>query len=242
MPGYGAVLPPSPAREEKKEFFRVWEPETGRITFEISLAEVRLIDPMPSMEGAFHFFHHALFNPEGTRLFFLHRWVDKNMRRWTRMFTVAENGDDLYLFPMREMVSHITWASNSEVFTYARSPEHGDGYFLVEDRTGRMTPFFRPRLNSDGHPTMDKRRGYVITDTYPDRFRNQYLYLGDILTQSLKVLCRTHLPRQFRRELQVDLHPRLHPTRDVACFDSGHRGGRSLLTLDFSGAVSAPAG
>jgi hypothetical protein len=237
MPGYGMVMPSAGASEGDGSF-RVFETSGGGIRFEMSLAEAAAIEPHESMVGAFHFFHHALFNPGGTRLFFLHRWLDRNSRRWTRMFSVGADGRDLYLFPMDEMVSHITWVSDTEVFAYARYPGEGDGYFRIEDRTGRATRYFENVLDSDGHPTFDEGRGLILTDSYPDRFRNQSLLLGSPSGKSAIRLCRTHLPRKFRGALQVDLHPRLHPSRSIACFDSGHTGTRSLVTLDFSSALA----
>ena len=74
----------------------------------------------------------------------------------------------------------------------------------------------------------------MITDTYPDRFRNQFLVLGLPDGQRRIDLARTHLPMRFKRELQVDLHPRLHPSRPIACADTGHTGTRALMTVDFS--------
>ena len=234
MPGYGIMQRRPIKRDDFGNSFTVFDRVAGRTTFALTLGEVASRSPHPSMDGAFHFFHHALFSPDGSRLFFLHRWLDKEQRRWTRMFSIAPDGSDLYLFPMGEMVSRVTWASSSEIFGYLRYPGAGDGYFLVEDRTGKAERFFEDRLDSDGHPTMDMGRGIVVTDTYPDRFRNQYLILCSLARASRVNLCRTHLPRRLRRELQVDLHPRLHPTQDVVCFDSGHTGTRSLVTLDFS--------
>lgn len=49
--------------------FRVFSLIDGRALSEISLADVQKIEPHPSMQGAFHFFHHSLFNPSGKRLF-----------------------------------------------------------------------------------------------------------------------------------------------------------------------------
>jgi hypothetical protein len=236
MPGYGIVTDQPEIGEGNNNFFRIFSCDTGAAVFEISLDEATSIAPHESMKGAFHFFHHALFNPGSNRVFFLHRWLDKNQRRWTRMFSVGTNGMDLYLFPMDEMVSHITWASASEIFSYLRYPQMGDGYYLVEDQSGKCTRYFSEVLNSDGHPTMDKERGIVITDTYPDRFRNQYLVLCSIENGKRTNLCRTHLPLRFKGDLQVDLHPRLHPFRSIACADSAHNGVHSLLTIDFTNA------
>lgn len=234
MPGYGIVLDQAPLGNDCDTHFRVFSTSDCTVSFEFSLAEAATISHHSSMVGAFHYFHHALFNPTSQRVFFLHRWIDANQRRWTRMFSVGVDGSDLYLFPMDEMVSHITWASATAVFSYLRYPGQGDGYYLVEDRTGQARRYFENVLNSDGHPTMDSQRGIVITDTYPDRFRNQFLVLGLPGSGRRIDLCRVHLPTLFKRELQVDLHPRLHPLLSVACVDSGHSGTRSLLTIDFS--------
>ena len=234
MPGYGYVSGDSELGNVSDNYFRIFSCLDGKTCYKISLSEIMKISPQPSMEGAFHFFHHALFNPTSNRVFFLHRWLDKNMRRWTRMFTVAPNGKDLFLFPMDEMVSHITWASSEEIFAYLRYPGLGEGYFLLQDKSGEGVRYYEDVLNSDGHPTMDKRRGIIITDTYPDRFRNQYLVLIDIKDGSRKNLVRTHLPKKFKHYLQVDLHPRLHPSCSIACFDSAHNGKHSLMTVDYS--------
>ncbi len=233
MPGYGYVS----THKEYTEYdssFCVFNLADGKLKFKISLTQIVSIDPHSSMNLAFHFFHHALFNPSSTRILFLHRWIDINGRRWTRMFSVDVDGSNLYLFPMDEMVSHITWASENEIFGYLRYPNDGEGYYLIEDLNGRYFRLFEDIISSDGHPTMDKCRGYVITDTYPDRVRNQYLILALLDSGKRIDLCRTHLPKLFTRELQVDLHPRLHPFLHITCFDSGHQGNRSLLTLDFS--------
>jgi hypothetical protein len=233
LPGYGVVTR-EPKLGTEEDAFRIFRCDDGMSTFEMSLKQAMGIEPHDSMRGAFHFFHHSLFGPGDQRAFFLHRWLDGNRRLWSRMFSVGADGSGLYLFPMNEMVSHITWASETEIFAYARYPGSGDGYYLLHDQTGSALRLFAQELNSDGHPTMDKLRNIVLTDTYPDRFRNQYLVLGRVETQKTIRLCRTHLPRSLRDELRVDLHPRLHPTRPLACFDSGHSGGRSLVTLDFS--------
>jgi hypothetical protein len=237
MPGYGVVTEKPLLHDNEKDFFRVYKCDDESISFEISLEEVMKINPHPSMKDSFHFFHHSLFNPSSNRLFFLHRWVDVTSRRWTRMFSVNPDGSDLYLFPMDEMVSHITWASDTDIFSYLRYPNQGDGYYLVEDKSGKVIRFCQNNLNSDGHPTMDKKRNIIITDTYPDRFRNQYLVLCKIDNQEKIVLCRTHLPKLFKYDLQVDMHPRLHPFKNIACFDGAYYGKHSLVTLDFTEAL-----
>ncbi|HET6413423.1 MAG TPA: hypothetical protein VFG53_15295 [Anaeromyxobacter sp.] len=237
MPGYGAVVETATPGAGADGDFIIFDCASGTTRFQFSLAEAASIRPHASMDGAFHFFHHALFNPSNTRTFVLHRWLDRKKRLWTRMFSVGTRGEDLYLFPMDEMISHVTWVSESEIFGYLRYPASGDGYYQLTDRTGGCRRFFAGVLNSDGHPTFDVRRSIVVTDTYPNGFGNQFLILGLPEHDRTIHLCRTHLPGFLREELRVDLHPRLHPERYIVCFDAGHRRTRSLLTLDFSEAI-----
>ena len=238
MPGYGLISENPEINIDEEDFFRIFNIETEDVTYEVSIDEIKKINPQSSMENAFHFFHHTLFNPQSKRVFFLHRWLDENNRRWTRMFSVDVNGENLYLFPMDEMVSHITWASENEIFAYLRYPNDGEGYYLVEDFTGKQKRFFYDKLNSDGHPTLLKEKNIVITDSYPDRYRNQYLILMDVKNNTRTDLMRTHLPKLFRNYLQVDLHPRFHTSENIVCVDSAHTGQHSLITLNYTKAIT----
>jgi len=237
MPGYGLITEHPELNIDKEDFYRIFNLDTEEVTFQVSIDEIKKINPHPSMENAFHFFHHSLFSPKSKRVFFLHRWLDENNRRWTRMFSIGIHGENIYLFPMDEMVSHITWASETEVFAYLRYPKDGEGYYLVEDITGKQKRFFNNELNSDGHPTILKEKSLVITDSYPDRYRNQYLILMDTKNNTRTNLMRTHLPKLFKRHLQVDLHPRFHPKNNIVCVDTAHRGKHSLITLDYTKAI-----
>jgi hypothetical protein len=243
MPGYG-VRVAGDERGSLHDFtcadsadFRVFALASGATRFAFSLDEVRRIEPHPSMEGAFHYFHHSLFNPSGTRLFFLHRWVDRNSRRWTRMFSCDSSGNGLSLFPTHEMVSHIGWSSDTTVLAYARTREQGDGYYFFSVDSAAVERVAGGDFNSDGHPMLSPDRKMFVTDTYPDRFRNQYLFLYDLVHRAKIQLARTHLPRKFLDDLQVDLHPRFDRSGRTVCFDSGHPGTRSLCTLDIAGLV-----
>jgi hypothetical protein len=238
MKGYG-VRYPGDERYTIADFqgdgpgdFSLFSLVDGATLWSLSLDQIRAIDPHPSMPGAFHFFHHSLFNPSGTRLFILHRWLDSTSRLWTRMFACdAATGANLFLFPTHEMVSHIGWIDDQSILAYARSREQGDGYYILRDGSQQWERVAQEAFNSDGHPMMSPRGGVFVTDTYPDRFRNQFLYLYDLRARASRRLARTHLGLDFLDDLQVDLHPRFDRTGDVVCFDSGHPGRRSLCTL-----------
>jgi hypothetical protein len=242
MPGYGVRFPGDDKFDmwnfagEDCADFRVFSLEDGSTVWSIPLADIAAIDHHPSMDGAFHYFHHSLFNPSGTRLFFLHRWVDRTSRRWTRMFACNRAGGDLFQFPTHEMVSHIGWIDDQNLVAYARTAEQGDGYYLLRDGSPRWERVGAQSFDSDGHPMISPRGGVFVTDTYPDRFRNQRLYLYDLEKRRAELLARTHLGLNFPDDLQVDLHPRFDRSGGTVCFDSGHTGRRSLCTIAADGA------
>jgi len=146
----------------------------------------------------------------------------------------ATDGSDLSLFPTNEMVSHVGWISDDKVLTYARTAALGDGYYIFHDQSKAYERIAEGTFNSDGHPMWSPKGGAFVTDSYPDRFRNQYLYLYDTDREVATTILRTHLDRTFLGDLQVDLHPRFDRTGNVVCFDSGHTGVRSLCTIDIS--------
>lgn len=237
MPGYGVRfdrddgVPMHAFSCEDSAAFRVMRLEDGAEVFSVGLEQVSRIDPHPSMEGAFHYFHHSLFSPSGRRLFFLHRWVDRNERRWTRMFGCDADGGNLHLFPTHEMVSHIGWIDDDNVLAYARTSEHGDGYYIFPWHQKRYTRVAQRFFNSDGHPMKSPVGDYFVTDSYPDRFRNQGLWLYSWRRDEAIKLARINLPRRFAEDLQVDLHPRFDRSGTTICFDSGHTSTRSLCTI-----------
>ena len=194
-----------------------------------TLDDILQIDHEPSMDGAFHFFHHVLFSPNSQRFVFFHRWVCNGNQRFTRMFSCAIDGSDLHRFPTDGMVSHIGWRDSSHIFAYARVAGE-DGYYLFEDQSDRYERIGEESFNSDGHPQYS-RQGLVLTDTYPDRFRLQYLAVYDPARKSRTDIARTRLPWRLHEELRVDLHPRWDRDGSIVCFDSGHTGTRSLCTM-----------
>jgi len=241
MDGYGvrfandADVPIDQFDCEDPSDFRIFSLRDKRLIHSCSIDEIRTCDPHPSMHGAFHFFHHSLFNPSGSRLFFFHRWVDNQGRLWSRMFTCNADGGDRFLLPTHEMVSHVGWLNDSTLLAYARTRKGGDGYYLFKDKQTEFTHIGRGHLNSDGHPMMSPSGDVFVTDTYPDRSRNQFLYLVELQSGKATFVLRAHLGLALSEDQRVDLHPRFDRTGDVICVDSGHVGTRALCTVRIGG-------
>lgn len=238
LPGYGYVNGVDPDAQVSIPSrpgcgLRIMNRKT-KISHELfTIADIASIDSHPSMKNGFHFFSHCLFSPSGKRFVFFHRWSVDGNRLWTRMISSNLDGSELYIFPTDGMVSHIGWRDDDHILAYARTRETGDGYYIFQDRGGATESIGKKWFNSDGHPQFipkDDRR-YILTDSYPDRFRMQYLIIYDLFQDRRFNIARLHLPFRFLKELQVDLHPRWNRDGTMICFDAGFTGERALCTV-----------
>ncbi len=209
---------------------------SGEVRHLFSVKEIAALQPDSSMEGAFHYLTHCQFAPSSRRFIFFHRWIrDFNYLR-TRMISCDLGGTDLFVFPTDGMVSHVAWRDDRHVLAYARIKENGDRYVLFEDGNEELAVVGENYFNSDGHPSFSPDRRWILTDTYPDRFRISYLILYDTKSDRRFNLAKLKSPRMFasptfEKNWQCDLHPRWNRTGDAVCFDSAHTGRRALCTM-----------
>ena len=201
-----------------------------------TVADLARIDPDRSMEGCFHWVTQCEFAKRGGRFTFLHRWGRPHRQHRTRMFSCNVDGSALHLFPTKHMVSHVAWRNDTEVLAFARTAR-GTGYFLFTDRTSDYMPVGNGVLSWDGHPQFTTNGQYFVTDTYPDRFRRQRIYVVDVTRDEIRCVGAFRAPKSVSTEragdqLRVDLHPRWNRKGDTLCFDSAHTGERSLCTVD----------
>lgn len=202
--------------------------ETTRLI--CSLKDIAHYQPDDTMQGAYHYFNHCSFSPSGDRIVFLHRW-QKNGREWTRMFTCGWNGEDFFVFPTSEMVSHFTWKDDQNILAWARVMGIGDRYFLFRDRSSEFVTIGDECFNSDGHPTYSRDGRWILTDTYPDKFRIAHLILYDTVEKKPYALAKLHAPFKYDGDVRCDLHPRWNRDDSMISFDSTHIGIRSLCTI-----------
>ena len=73
--------------------------DTGETRQIISVADAAAVPyPHGDLSPAKHYFNHLLFNPDGTRFIFLHRWRTPGIAGMrTRMFTANTDGPDLHM-------------------------------------------------------------------------------------------------------------------------------------------------
>lgn len=203
----------------------------------ITLSEIARIRPEPSMRGALHYVSHCQFSPSGSRFFVFHLWLYGSNRLGSRMLTCSIEGSRPHVLPTAGMVSHATWRDDESILAYARAQPHGDRYYLWRDQSDEFHPVGEDQLISDGHPSFSPDKRWILTDTYPDRFRRRRLLLFDVDSNRCYTLARLHSPREYSAGnldgmLRCDLHPRWDRPGTKICFDSTHGGRRALCVME----------
>lgn len=247
-PGYGYAGLADPNRDVlAPDDAGVWRMDlvTGRQQLLFSFADALKVPFTGKPESAFqpgakHWFNHLLFNPDGTRFFFLHRWrnPDQSPNRFcTRAFTCGGDGKDWYCLDPHGGTSHFIWRDPQHVMAWAWHPSHGERFYLYKDRSTEVMGVGVEDMTRNGHntylPGTDNQ--WVLNDTYPDKdgFQNPYLY--HLPTRRRVPLGRFHSPPEYRGEWRCDIHPRASRNGRQVCIDSPHAGGRQMCLIDLAG-------
>lgn len=99
--------------------------ESGISTRLLTTTSVAAVDsPVDAEPDSMHYLHHPMWNPEGSRFLFLHRYTIPDGSFKTRLFSASAKGDDLYHFPDANLFSHAAWRNNEE-FTIWSVPTGG---------------------------------------------------------------------------------------------------------------------
>ncbi len=220
---------------------------TGKGKRIVSLADAAAI-PFPgrNMTNAKHYFNHLLFNTDGTRLEFLHRFRPNRGRGGfiTRMLTCNLDGSDIRVVDPSGSTSHFIWRDASHILAWSRY-KGVSGFFLYEDKSGggRVVQVGKGVMTRNGHCTYLPGGRWILNDTYPSgKRREQEVYLYHARTGKQVTLGRFASPAKYTGEWRVDTHPRLSRDGKKVCIDSPHgSNGRQLYLIDISKIVATPA-
>ncbi len=242
-PGYGYVGLPDPHADElapRGAGIDAIDLETGEVTPIISLAEIAQFgeipspDPPNSNSQVKHYFNHLLFNTDGSRFVFLHRWRYPDGSRKTRMLTANPDGSDVRVIDDNGMTSHFIWRDPQHLLAWSRQPSHGDAFYLFEDAPqGAVEVVGQEAMPRDGHCTYLPNRDWIVNDTYPDRDRYQTVYLYHVPSRRRIEVGRFLLPKAYTGEWRCDTHPRHSPDGTMLVIDAPTaEHGRQLHLLD----------
>ncbi len=233
--GYGYPGLPDPYRDESAPAESgVWrvDLDTGETELVISLAQIVAKGDPSWREQERHRFYHCMWNTDGSRFLFYHRW-----RGGTRVFTAAPDGSDIRMLS-GSGASHYTWRDPEHVVIWNRGAYH----LYQDDGSARHQETLWTAPN--GHQTFvpGTNGQWLVADTYPlGPNREQILYLFHLPSSRAVVLGRFHSPAEYRGEWRCDLHPRVSADGGRVIIDSTHAGnGRQQYLIDIRRIVQEP--
>jgi len=244
-PGYGYPGVPDKHRDAMApKDSGIWRVDlaTGRATLILSLADIAAFGARhESMKGAKHYFNHLLFNTDGSRFIFLHRWRPNGGKGGfiTRMLTAKPDGSDICEVDPSGRTSHFIWRDPEHILAWTRPKGLSAGFYLFKDKTGSAAQVGKGVMTVNGHCTYLPGNQWILNDTYPQgKERLQTVYLYHVATGRKVVLGRFHLPPAYKGEWRCDTHPRFSPDGRQVVIDSPHSGqGRQLHVIDISKVV-----
>ena len=241
-PGYGYPGLPDPRVDElapEDSGIRRVDLDTGQSELIVKLAGVAAIPyPHADLSEAKHYFNHLLWNTDGARFEFLHRWRFGEGGFNTRMLTAAPDGGDVRVVDDYGHTSHFIWRDPRHILAWAYHPSYENRFYLYTDGSDEVVVVAPDVMTVNGHVSYMPDTDWILNDTYPDQDRMQDLYLYHVPTNRKVLLGSFHQPAEYRQgssEWRCDLHPRSSPDGRMVCIDSVHEGdGRQLyLISDF---------
>ncbi|MCY2976373.1 MAG: hypothetical protein NTW52_17085 [Planctomycetota bacterium] len=246
-PGYGYSGVPDPNQKVlAPDDAGIWrmDMQSGEQKLIFSFADALKI-PFEGREDAVfrphskHWFNHLLCNPDGTRLFFLHRWRNSDNTKekfFTRAMTMNFDGTDLYVIDPWGDTSHFIWRDPKHIFAWAWHPSHQQRFYLYEDKTENVSVVGPNTMTMNGHNTYvpGTDSNWVLNDTYPDAKTLQNPYLYHIPTDRRVPLGHFPSPPSYRGEWRCDTHPTASRNGKQVIFDSPHQNGRQVYLADIS--------
>lgn len=158
--------------------------------------------------------NHFLINPTGDYFIFIFRFYCKENRVDSLMgYNFREH--KLELLIEGEIISHCTWKSDTSVLLWGILNGR-KGYFDFNRLSKKIQCVFSSER--DGHPTMISTNSF-ISDTYPNVFSSQKLFIYNIDNHVETVLAETKHPVWYDKDKRCDLHPSLSRNKDFVQVD-----------------------
>jgi hypothetical protein len=207
--------------------------DSGEVRLIISLQDLIERSPRREMQRSAHEINHVSVSPDGEHLVFIHRFRGPH-GQFSRLYVTCHDGTNLRLLLDDDMVSHYTWIDSRTLVAWARTKQWGNRYYQIDIQAGVSAPVPDDTANAwgDGHPSFNATYRVVASDSYPDRARQQHLFLMDTRIFQPREIARFFQPLHLRGHLRVDLHPRWNRDGTQISIDSGHTGVRRNYIID----------
>ena len=206
----------------------IWEVNVESNTSKLILSLERVVNYRPKDYLKLqHYINHVAYTPAEKSISFIHRWQVKGGEFVSRLLLYHLDTDVLETLLDYGHVSHYCWKNAETLFIYATNEKNMKGYMEVNIVTKKVR-MIEGLPDEDGHPSFSQDRKIILTDTYPNKGRKQYVFLFDTTKCSLYVLDTLWSPFRYFNENRCDLHPRWSYDNKYICVDNTASGFRSL--------------
>lgn len=206
----------------------IWEVDVEKDATKLilTLSDVMAYNPHYS-EGIQHYINHVAYCPDENYVMFIHRWQERGETFTSRLLLFNKETGEITTILDNGHVSHYCWKNDKELLIYATNAEKQKGYMIVDIYTGETT-MVDGLPTEDGHPSYSADARWILTDTYPNNGRKQYLFLFDTGRKELKVVDKLWSPFKYYNEFRCDLHPRWSKDNQYVVVDNTATGVRTL--------------
>ncbi len=209
--------------------------ESGKSKLVVTIADVKKIAPPPSyLEGPLMWFHHAHFNPNDSRVFFVAKTRQKGKPMASAAITMNPDGSDLFLnIPYEWDATHYDWFDNKKMVVTSAYKKKQRSLLMFTDKEKDSYKIISPNLiQNNGHPTFSPNKKWLLTDTYPDADRNISMFLVHLESEAVYTMGRYYVSKNFNRAVRCDLHADWSPSGNKIIFDSVKDGKRHIYMME----------
>lgn len=251
-PGYGYAGIPDPNKNEiapENAGIYLCNLNTGEKKLIISIKHMNQMPLKSSDDPTFNdfytqknWFNHLLFNTDGSRFVFLHRWKSPSKGNvggfGTLMYSSDLEGDDIRIVDGSGYTSHFIWRDTQHLMMWTKHKGINGFFLFKDDGSDKAVQEGEGIMTRNGHNTYLPGNEWILNDTYPDGDRLQHVYLYHIPSQKRIPVGDFYLDQKYRGEWRCDTHPRSSPDGNKVVIDCpiGDEG-RQLIMMDISNLI-----
>lgn len=240
-PGYGYAALPDPfyyKNHSANDGVFLIDMMTGKSELVLSLEEIWDFSGSFFKKDEKMIINHITFNTDGSRFLALVRnFPPKGEAHKTAIITADRDGSNMYLLSDYGIQSHYWWMNENEVLFYSDGKEldcsigFGNNYVL-KDKTHEGYLQADGYFAIDNHMSFSPDQSVMVTDSYPDKNRNQVIRLYDPAKNACVDIGYFHSMEAVCTDVRCDLHPRWNRKGNGITFDSTHEGFRGVYKID----------
>jgi len=232
-PGYGYdLLPDKTINEHAPE-------NDGLFLLDLSSEKKKLLISLNELANdvkaldSDHYVNHATFSPDGKKISFFHLWLTKSKKRKLRLCVYDIENNNWFVLEDTRSVSHYAWKNNEEILVTTKelTGSNTRRISLFNIRTKHRKDIFTLK-RGDTHPMRSPiDENLFIMDSYPDKFRDQHLYLFNLKKKEFECIGSFYSPMTFNGQVRCDLHPRWDRTGTQVVIDTAKEGRRKMALI-----------